>query len=476
MTASGVFAALMLSCSLLSSQEAKPSVPAAEIRKLLDQGDPNAALELARKTAAAGDDSAPLHELLGEIAFRRGDIATAETEFKKALRMDGNLAMGWLGLGRVFRAASMYKSARISFAKARSLDPANPEIDYAWTTTLQGAARVEAYQARFEWAQHGGDPAAIDASRAALEREKLFAKHKLFHLTSGDAPASIAFVLLLDGPKRLRGFGLPVSVNGAKPVTLLLDTGASGILINRKAAERAGLTKIMDTKFGGIGDSGERTGYLALADHVRVGAVEFQDCPVDVSDRKSVADEDGLIGTDVFSHFLVVLDFEKHVMRLEPLPDRPAEAGARADAPADRFIATEMKSYAPVFRFGHQLMIPTRVSGSPPMLFVIDTGATDALISPAAAKLVTKVHGEEYVTMKGVSGKVNNVYRADQAVLEFAGFRQKNLDMISIDLGGISKSTGTEVSGFLGLPVLTYFTLSIDYRDGLVQFEYHAPR
>jgi hypothetical protein len=34
-----------------------------------------------------------------------------------------------------------------------------------------------------------------------------------------------------------------------------------------------------------------------------------------------------------------------------------------------------------------------------------------------------------------------------------------------------SRRLGTEVSGFLGLPLLNLFTLTIDYRDGLVHFD-----
>ena len=33
------------------------------------------------------------------------------------------------------------------------------------------------------------------------------------------------------------------------------------------------------------------------------------------------------------------------------------------------------------------------------------------------------------------------------------------------------RNLGTEVSGLLGLPILSLFTLTIDYRDGLVNFD-----
>jgi hypothetical protein len=70
-----------------------------------------------------------------------------------------------------------------------------------------------------------------------------------------------------------------------------------------------------------------------------------------------------------------------------------------------------------------------------------------------------------------LNGKVGDVYQTGNLVLEFAGFEQKNLGMTAFDTWELSHRLGTEISGFLGLPVLNLFTLTIDYRDGLVKFE-----
>ena len=43
--------------------------------------------------------------------------------------------------------------------------------------------------------------------------------------------------------------------------------------------------------------------------------------------------------------------------------------------------------------------------------------------------------------------------------------------MTAFDTWELSHRVGTEISGFLGLPVLDLFTLTIDYIDGLVKFE-----
>jgi hypothetical protein len=67
---------------------------------------------------------------------------------------------------------------------------------------------------------------------------------------------------------------------------------------------------------------------------------------------------------------------------------------------------------------------------------------------------------------------VSDVYQTGDLFLEFAGFRQKSLGMTAFDTWDQSRNLGTEVSGLLGLPLLELFTLSIDYRDGLVNFDY----
>ena len=319
---------------------------------------------------------------------------------------------------------------------------------------------------------------------------------------------------MLRDPQHIVGYGLTVKLNDRNN-RLLLDTGASGILIGRKSAEKAGLTRISNIRFAGIGDKGLQGGYLALADHIRIGELEFADCVVSVSDRASITDEDGLIGANVFGAYLIDIDFPAEKLRLSPLPKRPDEAvaptalnsegeahaapddssegagGQKTEStgeakttqvvptprlPMDRYIAPEMKSWTPVFHFGHELLIPTAVNDSQPMLFLIDTGSAVNFLSTRAGREVTKINADQNVHVKGLNGTVADVYRADKATLRFSHYSQKNQDIVTFDLSKISKSTGTEVSGVLGFQLLQMLQVKIDYRDGLVDFAYDPSR
>jgi len=106
---------------------------------------------------------------------------------------------------------------------------------------------------------------------------------------------------------------------------------------------------------------------------------------------------------------------------------QPAALQAQGIGPRyyNRYVAPEMKSYTPVSRFGHMLLVPTRVNQLPPKPFLIDTGAFGNTISPAAAREVTGVSSDSYTSVKGLSGNVKTVFRANALTLTFGHLRQK---------------------------------------------------
>ena len=387
------------------------------------------------------------------------------------------------------------------------LDPNDPDINEEWVETLSRAERIKNLE------KYLSDPNNSDSKERADTEDYLkflkeqAANHAQCRLVSKVTNTTTPLVRLLIDPTHLRGYGLDVNLNGTH-TRIMLDTGAGGISIKRGTAEKAGITKLVETKMWGIGDKGPKNAYVGIAKSIRIGELEFQDCPVEVEESRSIADEDGLIGADVFEKFLVEIDFPAEKLRLSELPKRPGETEQQltlgddeensSDAdksgadevssnskngsnsvpsgPLDRYISPEMKSYTRVYRFGSHLLVPTGIGDVPEKLFLLDTGALTNFISPSAAREVTKVHGDSDTTVQGVSGSVKNVYSANKAVLRFGSLRQENQDMTAIDMTGLSESHGTEVSGFLGFVMLHFLDIKIDYRDALVDFKYDPER
>ena len=246
----------------------------------------------------------------------------------------------------------------------------------------------------------------------------------------------------------------------------------------------------MEIKIGGIGDAGLQNTFVTHVDDIRIGALHFNNCQLEVFEGKNVLPNvDGLIGADVFRDFLVTLDFPALEMRLSPLPKRPDETAealslstegdetatpgkSLADLRKDRYVAPEMKDWERFFRSGHFIIFRTAIGNTPRKLFIMDTGAGLNLISPAAAREVTGVSSDTDMQIHGVNGAVKTVFSTGALYLQFAGVRQQTHGLSSIDTGDISRSTGVEVSGFLGYPILKELKIEIDYRDNLAHVSY----
>jgi len=134
-----------------------------------------------------------------------------------------------------------------------------------------------------------------------------------------------------------------------------------------------------------------------------------------------------------------------------------------------------MANWTKVFRFGHMMLVPTSVNDSPFMLFGLDTGAFANILSLREARQLGWVNSEDRIRVHGLSGEVNQVYSA-KANLRFAHLREPSMDMVTFDLSPQSRRIGTEVSGFLGFGMLRLLEVKLDYRDGLVDFEYDPKR
>jgi tetratricopeptide (TPR) repeat protein len=483
------------------------------IESLLRQQKIDEASAEAVKALGAQPNSAALLAAMGDVQFRLAKMSAAETSYHKALQIDRRELRAYLGLIRLYRAYSLYRRAYEVLMAAYQIAPDDPEVQRWWFSRLSRRERLAAIEAYLAGPHPDDSEETVDLQHA-LEFLKATADKPVHacRLVSKVEHTDTKLQRMFHDPQHIVGFGLAVKLNDHN-THLLLDTGASGILIGRKSAEKAGLTHISETRFYGIGDKGSQGGYIAVADHIRIGELEFADCVVTVSDRMPLSDEDGLIGSDVFSSYLIDIDFPTEKLKLSPLPKRPDEtvaptalnsegeegsnpgndadeapASQKADAtaetsktvkaapapvlPKDRYVAPEMKNWTPVFRFGHQLLIETEVNDSKPMLFLIDTGASRNFLSTRAGREVTKINSDSNMRVSGLSGNVTNVYSADKATLQFSHFFQKDQNVMTFDLSNLSRNTGTEVSGILGFQLLGKLQVKIDYRDGLVDFSY----
>lgn len=460
--------AIPLLQAAISSTPKDPVTRAALLSALVYEGKVEDASSAAEADAIQFPDSPEVTAARGEFAYYMGDMAEAEKLFRAALKLRQETARAYYGLYRLYYAASMRRTARLLLLRAHEIDPDDALITRAWLSYLVPEKRKELMDAFI--AAHPWFYTHLERERDTESQvEHALNKRKTFELDGERTETTLHLIPLLYGPNRIRGLGLPFKINGSRPLRMLLDTGASGILVKQNAIDKAELSHLGSGEAWGAGDAGPRKTFGSIGDTCEIGSLKYKTCLIGATEGKKriSGDEDGLMGADVFSDYIVQIDFQKQLLHLTPQPPRPPNPQGY-----DRVIGPDEKGFTPVFRYGGHLFVSTRVNGKSFGLFLLDTGAGLPTIDSAFARLSTKIRGNEYLRVTGVSGNVREVFEADRAVLDFAGYRQQNIGLTSFNLNTSPEHQEVRMAGVLGLPVLALFRLTLDYRNGLVKFDY----
>lgn len=457
----------------------------------LDKG--IAAADAMRAALVAAPQSAALVALRGELELRAGEPWTAAKSAQEAARLDPCNPRTEFLIAQLLKLNSFFATAQRTIDEAHAIDPADPEIRAQWMMTLPLALRIAEIE-RYLATPEGDAPEETRRLSQYLDRLKATASGfpTDCRLVSDTPAAEVPFINLMSDATHIAAFGLDVRLNN-RTARLEIDTGASGLFVTSAVARRAGLMPLAAQQVGGVGDEGHRSGYTAWAESVRIGNLEFRNCAVKVVDTHDMpGDVEGLIGADVFAQFLVTLDYPMRRLVLRPLPSRPGNKDeTRKDATTldtgeasglhDRYIAPEMKDYTPVYRSGPYLMLPANLNAgaagaAKTGLFLIDTGSWSTAISTEAARQMTRARIDSSMSVEGMNGRVEKVYSVGDITFGFAQLRQKAPQVVAFDTSSISKNAGMEISGFLGASMLGQLTIHLDYRDGLVKFDYDAGR
>lgn len=490
----------------LTQKPNDPTLTAHLVEILLRVQKPTEADTLVHKAIAKYPNSATLDTTLGEVQYREGQPWLAGDSAIAALKLDPCYPRAHLLESILLEITSNHASSARQIALAHTLDPYDPLIRLIWLNHQPLDQRIAGLQAYIA-ADTGNGPDDLKNLKSQLEQlqEAASGQHKACSLVSKSDKASIPFADILRDAAHVRSYGLQVNFNDY-PSVLQIDTASGGIVISRTIAEHAGLKRLQETHISGIGDEASTAAYTAYAENIKIGSLEFHDCTVQVVDKGNVLGNDGVIGSNVFSRFLVTLDYPGHKLLLGPLPKRPDDTAplqsaletsdssnsdtsasnappaqpnaAKPHPPAlqNRYIAPEMQDWTSVYRIGQNLIVPVSLNDTPLRLFILATGSDTTTITPDAARQLTNVRLEEDLKVRGLSGNVAKVYVADQITFKFANISQINHNVSTFDTPGVSKNMGMEISGLIGISALGHMSISIDYRDGLIKLIYDSNR
>jgi hypothetical protein len=106
-------------------------------------------------------------------------------------------------------------------------------------------------------------------------------------------------------------------------------------------------------------------------------------------------------------------------------------------------------------------------------LFVLDTGSFRTTVTTQAAQEVGKLHRDQVDEVYGLAGRVKDLYYVDQITFNFAHVSVVTNQVPAIEPGSLSLDRGPmEISGLIGASALRQCIVHLDYRDGLVKFDY----
>jgi len=247
---------------------------------------------------------------------------------------------------------------------------------------------------------------------------------------------------------------LPVYVNGKGPFSFVLDTGANAAIVTEELAKMFTLENVEAKEAVGAGNN-RISVLLGEASSISVGAAKVEKAKVGIVKTLPKCIGQGVIGYDFLKHFILTIDYLQNKLMLT-LPEVQ-----RVDVHVlDNTIPLKIpRPDRPL------ILVDALVNTQKTYQFVLDTGASQTVVSPALA------------TQMGVmSTLVDTIVGAGDAVSGGSGLLKslcigditiKDVRVIISDVfASLNEAVGIVIDGILGYNVLRRFRLIIDYPNG----------
>ena len=362
-------------------------------------------------------------------------------------------------MGRIEQAHFRPASARDFFAKAFSLNHRDTDIILSYTDFVSDPASKSvlldnvARLANFDRPERSADAA------ARLQIQQRLQGRRPGRLSSPYVKYQLALSGFVPTVRLWPGMLVAARINGGRPLRLLLDTGARGIVIDSAAARKLDLETLAASRLGGFGDAGRSESRVALARSVTFGDLTLEDCLVEVAGQNLTAGADGVIGADVFESFRIGVDGRAGMLQLTPYDDSPRDAIAGVGPGGrNREAAAGQGTGA-----GRQ---PGAVPG----------GYGRCVHHGVAAIPSHCTRGGTLVEMQGAQGAIGSAFRAGPLSFEVGGLALTDAAPLVMDLRALSQAQGIEIAGILGYSTLGKSRFTIDLRNGLLEFPGMAAR
>ena len=235
------------------------------------------------------------------------------------------------------------------------------------------------------------------------------------------------------------------TLNG-REVRLVLDTGASDVLVSPETAAAAGIQRAAKVRFGAFGN-GRGTAKKGVADSVSVGPAAAEMVPVAIMAFPPPFTDDGLLGLSFLRRFTFRLDYQQKLLSFASPASSNLTGGGSVLA---------LQHEAP------PLVVLAEVDGIPAKL-VVDTGSSRALILRSWFVEKHKLR-ERYpkrlslVTGVGLLGQMNG----EIARLQTLRLGDYTVTNVFAEFETKANTWPGDFAGFVGAQILSKFNLTFD--------------
>ena len=254
---------------------------------------------------------------------------------------------------------------------------------------------------------------------------------------------------------------MQASINGSHPLWMMLDTGSSVTVFDEAVSKMLGIRFLVGGDVDGPGQGSPQK--LAFASHATLmfGGEELGDqtvatLPLGWFSRKVGRSTDGFLGSNIFRHYVVEIDYANQVLRFHD------PAAYSYSGPGQRLPLQFIWNDIPTVRAEVVMQDGTAITGT----FLVDSGATTALwltkdFSEAHPEFLLAQETIEIPSVVAVGGEVS-ARLGHVAAVRLGGFVvPMPLTQFSRNTSGIFASP--YVAGTIGAQTLRQFKVIFDY-------------
>ena len=246
---------------------------------------------------------------------------------------------------------------------------------------------------------------------------------------------------------------LPACVNGKGPFDFVLDTGAAMSILTKELADQIGVVGTEVKK--ALGAAGQKVDVpLGWVGSISIGESRVEDIQVGITrELPKCIGARGALGYNFLKGFVLTIDYESNLLTLSS----PGHEASQARS---------MQSYVPL-RLAKPdrpiLLVDVLVNGREMYPFILDTGASQTIVSPELAQQMGIGGGATADSIIGVGGAAPSSVGISTS-LSVGEACLRNVTVIVADLfSALNRAVGVKFDGILGFNFLSKFRIEIDY-------------